>query len=34
MTVWISEPIKQLRIHPDIRPGAIHISELVLLGQD
>lgn len=31
MTVWISEPVRQLRIHPDIQAGAIHISELVLL---
>ena len=34
MTVWISERINQLRIHPDTRRGAIHISELVLLVPD
>jgi len=33
MTVWIAEPVRQIRVHPDIRPGAIHISEFMWKNQ-
>ncbi len=31
MTVWICDTMKQLRLHPDFKPGVFRISELVLL---
>jgi hypothetical protein len=31
MTVWGCQPFKELRIHPDFKPGTFMISELVLL---
>ncbi len=31
VTVWISETIDQLRIHPDLRPGVFKISEITLM---
>ncbi len=31
MTVWVCDTVKQLRIHPDFKPGVFTISELVLL---
>ncbi|MCI0336969.1 MAG: DUF2721 domain-containing protein [Acidobacteria bacterium] len=30
-TLWVCDTVKDIRIHPDVRPGVFKISELVLL---
>jgi hypothetical protein len=32
LTFWVCDTIKDIRIHPDLRPGVMKISELVLLA--
>jgi len=31
LTFWVCDTVKEIRLHPDLRPGVMKISELVLL---
>jgi hypothetical protein len=31
LTFWVRDTVKEIRLHPDLRPGVMKVSELVLL---